>query len=216
MPLLLVVRHGQADGNLDHRFIGQTDVALDHKGREQAESLARHLVGRKIDRIISSDLSRAVDTVAPLAERLSLPIEIDRRLREIGNGEWSGLLPTEIAAGWPDLWMSYLKGADVQRPGGETWEEVRARVLDVVSDLEDFQGTVVLCTHGGPALNLARWAVGHLSGGNIFRGSLAAVANASITSIELPGPRLVSFNETIHLGAGALSPGVPYLPSAPS
>ena len=98
MTKLLVIRHGHAQGNAEHRFIGQTDVPLDDLGRLQARALAGRLQRPPIDRIVSSDLSRAIDTITPLAQALDLPIERDPRLREISNGEWSGLLPEEISA----------------------------------------------------------------------------------------------------------------------
>ncbi|MDP3985078.1 MAG: histidine phosphatase family protein [Acidimicrobiia bacterium] len=212
MPLVLVVRHGHVAGNAEHRFIGQTDVPLDDLGRSQASALSERLGRLPITRIISSDLARAVDTVRPTAERLGLPIATDARLREIHNGEWSGLLPNEIAEAWPEMWASYVGGADVRRPGGETWEEVRRRAVEVIEEQENVEGTVVLCTHGGPTLNLARWATGIPAGGNVFRGTLAAVANTSLTAIELPGPRLVIFNDSGHLAEPALDVHYPFEP----
>lgn len=199
MPLALIVRHAQAAGNVEHRFIGQSDVPLDSLGRRQAQALAARLAPIPISGIISSDLARAVDTMTPIAEHLGVTIRTDARLREINNGEWSGLLPSEIAERWPVLWEAYIWGDDVERPGGETWAEVRARSLSAISELTRLEGTVLICTHGGPALNLARWALGIPSGGNIFKGSLGAVANTGITAIELAGPRLISFNDVGHL-----------------
>ncbi len=199
MPLILVVRHGHAAGNAEHRFIGQSDVPLDDSGRAQAQALADRLAGQPISRIVASDLSRAIDTVTPLAARLGLPVETDRRLREIDNGEWTGLLPTDIAGKWPQLWEDYVGGVDVARPGGETWKQVRARAVEAVSDLASEPGTVVVCTHGGPTLNLAHWALGIPAGANVFKGPLAAVMNTAITVIDPSGPRLVSFNDTGHL-----------------
>lgn len=199
MSLLLVVRHGHAAGNAEHRFIGQSDVPLDDLGVAQARALCQRLAIQPIRRIISSDLRRATDTVAALAESLGIPLEVDSRLREIDNGAWTGLLPEEIARGWPGLWDSYVNGEDVHRPGGETWHAVRARAVDAVTELVGEQGLVLLCTHGGPALNLARWAVGIPPGGNVFRGSLGTLMNTSITTIEPSVPRLVGFNDIGHL-----------------
>ena len=199
MALVLVVRHGHAAGNAEHRFIGQSDVPLDEKGHAQAQALCDRLAGHALSRIVSSDLRRAVDTVTPLAARLGLPIEVDPRLREINNGEWTGLLPEEIANRWPELWNDYITGADVERPGGETWGLVRERVVAAVTDIATANAVALICTHGGPALNLARWALGIPPGGNVFRGPLGAVMNAAITTIDTDGPRLLSFNDAGHL-----------------
>lgn len=207
MTKLLVVRHGHAEGNAEHRFIGQTDVPLDELGHSQAEALANRLRTTPIDRIVSSDLRRTIDTISPLADAIGVLIERDPRLREISNGEWSGLLPTEISARWPDLWAAYRKGEDVFRPGGEQWATVRERVVASAREHAASGGVIVLCTHGGAALNLAMWAAGLPPGGNIFMGKLGALGNTSITTIEIltePGDevRLVGFNDVGHL-AGA-------------
>ncbi len=121
---LLVIRHGEAEGNHDHRFIGQSDVPLSDLGRRQADTVGAYLASKGVTRIISSDLQRAVNTARPLADRIGLDIEIDVRLREILNGDWAMHLPEEIEAGWPDLWRRYRSGEDVQRPNGETWGAV--------------------------------------------------------------------------------------------
>ena len=204
MTKLLVIRHGHAEGNAEHRFIGQTDVPLDDLGRRQAHALANRLKATAIDRIVSSDLSRAIDTITPLADAIGVSIERDPRLREISNGEWSGLLPEEISARWPDLWAAYRTGVDVLRPGGEQWATVRERVVASARDHAVSGGVIVLCTHGGAALNLAMWAAGFPPGGNIFMGKLGALGNTSITTIEVMAEkgaeaRLVGFNDVGHL-----------------
>ena len=204
MTKVLIVRHGHAQGNAEHRFIGQTDVPLDDVGRTQADALARRLHSSPIDRIVSSDLRRAMDTIQPLAEAIDVPIERDPRLREINNGEWSGLLPAEIERRWPALWVAYRTGEDVLRPGGEQWAAVRERAVTAVREHARTGSVIVLCTHGGPALNLALWAAGIPSGGNIFMSRLGALGNTSITTIEVDANsgaevRLLGFNDLGHL-----------------
>lgn len=206
MTKLLVVRHGHARGNAEHRFIGQSNVPLDELGHLQAQALAARLRESPIDRIVSSDLSRAIDTITPLAKAIGVSIERDPRLREISNGEWSGLLPEEISSRWPDLWAAYRAGEDVLRPGGEQWAAVRERVVTAAREHAATGGEIVLCTHGGAGLNLALWAAGFPSGGNIFMAKLGALGNTSITTIEIDPSRdearLVGFNDVGHL-AGA-------------
>jgi probable phosphoglycerate mutase len=217
MTKLLVIRHGHAQGNAEHRFIGQTDVPLDDVGRHQARALAKRLQVTPIDRIVSSDLRRAIDTITPLAEAIGVRIERDPRLREISNGEWSGLLPEEISARWPDLWAAYRAGDDVLRPGGEQWATVRERVVTSALEHADSGGVIVLCTHGGAALNLALWAAGFPAGGNIFMGKLGALGNASITTIEIDADsgneaRLVGFNDVGHLAGATPDLRLPFEP----
>jgi broad specificity phosphatase PhoE len=206
MTKFLVIRHGHAEGNAEHRFIGQSDVPLDELGHAQARALTARLQASPIDRIVSSDLRRAIDTITPLAEAIGLPVQHDDRLREINNGEWSGLLPTEIAARWPELWNAYRSGEDVLRPGGEQWSAVRERAVTAAREHATSGEVVVLCTHGGPALNLALWATGFPAGGNIFMSKLGALGNTSITTIEVDGDsehrvRLAGFNDIGHLSS---------------
>ncbi len=205
---LLLVRHGEAEGNKERRFIGQSDVPLSDLGRRQALAIADRLTEVPISRIVSSDLQRARDTVNPLAEMLQLAVETYKGLREIENGEWSGLLASEIEQLWPEMWDKYRLGEDVPRPGGERWADVRARVVEAVTEVADGAApgeVVVVSTHGGPALQLVMWAAGITWEGNIFRGSFGAILNASISTIRLPGPRLLGYNDVGHLAGGLLA-----------
>lgn len=197
MATLFVVRHGEAEGNSTHRFIGHSQTRLTELGRRQAEAVAERLSELPITRIVASDLMRCIETVEPLASRLGMEIETDRRLREVSNGEWTGLLPEEIAERWPSLWEDYAAGADVQRPGGETWQDVARRVLESVGELADGDGAVVVATHSGPTLILAMWAAGLQQSGNIFRSTFGAPHNASFTVIG-EGPRLIAYNDVGH------------------
>lgn len=209
---LLVIRHGQAEGNHDHRFIGQSDVPLSTLGRSQAVAVADHLASHGVERVVASDLGRAVDTAQPLADRLGLPVELDPRLREIRNGDWSMLLPHEVMAGWPELWARYRAGEDVPRPNGESWADVGVRVREVLEELALATARVTaVFAHGGPTLWSAYWALGLELDVSLFHGPLHPASNASITSISLPGPKLRAFNETGHL-PGDLAPDSDLLP----
>ncbi|HSL26615.1 MAG TPA: histidine phosphatase family protein [Acidimicrobiia bacterium] len=215
MRTVLVVRHARAKGNTEHRFIGQQDVPLDEIGRLQAAALTRRLLTLPITRIVSSDLARSLDTVQGLTRALGIDVEPDRRLREIDNGEWSGLLPTQIEEQWPSLWSAYVRGEDVDRPGGESWHIVRERATRAIAEhagTQSSDGILLIATHGGPALSAAMWAAGLAPGGNIFRRGLGAVGNTGITTIELTGPslsapRLAGFNDLGHLPPG-LAPAI--------
>lgn len=203
MIRLLLVRHGEAVGNREHRFIGQSDVPLTADGSDQVQLLTDRLAQIEITRVVSSDLQRAADTVAPTAERLGLPVSYDKRLREIANGEWADLVAADVAARWPDLWSQYRNGEDVLRPGGECWGDVQQRAVAAVEELIEGldDGEVVLIgTHAGPALGLLRWAVGLPAVGNVWTGPFGQLHNTSISTISVPGPRLHTVNDTGHLG----------------
>lgn len=203
MVTMLLIRHGEAEGNLEHRLIGQMDVSLSPTGRNQSLRLADALGDHRIDRIVSSDLSRAVDTLAPLADRLGLGIETDRRLREVDNGAWGGLLPDQVEERWPDLWERYRGGEDVVRPQGESWAEVAVRVLKALEDIATTSldhAVVAVGTHGGPILTTLHLAHGNRALGNVFAGPIDAVPNASITTIQMPPLEVVGIpGDVAHL-----------------
>jgi len=202
MGRLVLIRHGEAHGNREHRFIGQTDVPLTPLGQAQASAVGERLRHAAIDRVVASDLSRAFDTAAAIAATTDLTVDRVAALREIDNGEWAGLRPQDIAEGWPDLWHRYRGGEDVPRPGGERWADVRARTLAALEPLLAGEGTTVVASHGGPILVAANWAAGIAFTGNVFRGPLGGVLNTAITVID-EGPRLTAFNDVGHLTAFA-------------
>lgn len=211
MATLIVVRHGEAEGNQSHRFIGQSQVRLTEAGWSQARAVSDRLVGAGVTRVVSSDLVRCTETVAPLADALGVDVETDARLREIENGEWTGMLPEEIAAEWPELWNDYVRGSDVQRPAGERWADVASRVVPLVESLlAEEEATVVVGTHSGPTLIMARWASGSQVAGNVFQGHLGSLHNGSLTVLG-SGPRLLSFNDVGHL-ASLPDQGLPFAP----
>lgn len=88
--ILCLARHGETNWNIERRFQGQFDIALNARGRAQAEALARELAGAHFDRVYSSDLRRAMNTAAPIAQALGLPVLATQRLREKDDGAWQG------------------------------------------------------------------------------------------------------------------------------
>jgi probable phosphoglycerate mutase len=207
--MIAIIRHGRAVGNSEHRFIGWSDVPLDATGEAQSERVAPRLAEAGIERIVSSDIRRAVQTAAPLARLTGLDVETDRRLREIDNGEWTGLTPDQISARWPDLWASYVGGTDVHRPRGERWVDVRRRIVEALEEMGADGRPTVAITHAGPILLAAAWALKIGLPGNIFTGPLAIAGNTSVTTVE--AGKLVCYADAGHLGS---VPGldIPYEP----
>jgi broad specificity phosphatase PhoE len=149
---LLIWRHGRTDWNHTGRFQGQADVPLDDRGHLQAKTAAQVLAGFRPARIVSSDLSRARQTAAPLAELTGLPVTTDRRLREIHVGSWEGLTADQVAAVDPERAHRYFLGEDIRRSEtGETVAEVAARVTEVLTEVAEQASdgdTVVVVMHG--------------------------------------------------------------------
>lgn len=142
---LLLVRHGLSEWNATGRWQGWADPPLTDLGRQQALAAARG-VGA-VDVLVASDLQRARETAEIIGESVGMgPVLVDEGLRERHVGEYTGLTRAEIEERWPGALASYA-----DPPGGETRDEVVARVLDVISRLaEAHPGADVLAvSHGG-------------------------------------------------------------------
>ena len=152
---LLLVRHGETPWNREGRWQGQADPPLTPQGQAQAQALASALAARSSrpwSRIVTSDLCRASQTANALAEALSLPLELDRRLRERDVPGWSGRLREEIERTDPLNLRAFLSGDPSVRPGGgETDEELVARGGAAIKDLvQRFAGeSLILVSHLG-------------------------------------------------------------------
>ena len=88
---VLLIRHGQSEGNAEGRFGGHTATPLSPRGRLQAEATARILSSENLTAIYSSDLSRAVETAMPLARLTGLDVEQTDAFRERSVGVMEGL-----------------------------------------------------------------------------------------------------------------------------
>lgn len=151
MTRLILIRHGQTDWNAESRWQGQADVPLNSLGLEQAQRLANELAGAGIQVIYTSDMQRALQTVEPLARLTGLPVSIDPRLREINVGDWQGLLVSDIAARYGELfYRRQTDPAAFAPPGGETLKQVQSRaylVLDEILERHPHE-TVAIVGHG--------------------------------------------------------------------
>jgi broad specificity phosphatase PhoE len=141
MTTLLLARHGETDWNREGRWQGWADPPLNDLGRSQARELAEQLRATPFDAVYSSDLARAVETAEILAADHGVPIVLDRDLREIDIGSWSGLTRAEIMERFPDG----------KRPDGETHEQQATRVRAAVTRIAKAHpgGRVLVVGHGG-------------------------------------------------------------------
>jgi probable phosphoglycerate mutase len=142
-------RHGQTVWNAERRFQGQSDIPLDATGQAQADRAARLLAALHPALIVSSDLTRAARTAAPLARLTGLDVALDKDLRERHGGCWEGLTDTEIRERYP------AEHATWTPPDGEASPVVADRVAGAlhriaaaISDGPDGGGLAVVVSHG--------------------------------------------------------------------
>jgi len=151
---VVLLRHGRTEWNATGRFQGQLDAALDVMGKAQAIAAASAVAEMQPDAIVSSDLSRTVDTATAIGAEVGLDVALDPRLREIHLGTWQGLTRAEARERYPAEYAGWQAGEDRRRGDGETYEEVGKRATECVLEWLDELGagaTLVAVTHGGTA-----------------------------------------------------------------
>ena len=193
-------RHGETDFSREDRFCGDTDAPLNARGRAMAEALAEHYAGVAWAGLYASPMQRALDTVAPLAARVKLPVVQLAGLREISYGSWEGRSEKELR-GTPafDAWAA--DPAKNAPPGGETALSIAARANTALADLRAAHpdGNVLVVSHKATI----RILVCVLLGVDLarFRDRIG-MPEASVTQVEFRGargPLLVRLGDTAHL-----------------
>ena len=124
---IVLVRHGETDGESSIRFHGSSDVALAAEGRRQMQVVADELGDETFDLVAASPLRRSWQS-AWIASR-GAAVGLVPEFREVNFGRWEGLTREEIQAADPVLYEDWQQGAEgFEYPGGEARADFRARV----------------------------------------------------------------------------------------
>lgn len=134
--MIYLLRHGEIQEKEKGRMVGQTDLPLSEQGRKQARQWRDALADTRFALIAASDLSRASQTARIIAGKQADAVRISPRLREIDLGEWDGRSKDQIKTEFPRLWALRGQAFDrVRPPGGESFEDLQARVMPVFQKL---------------------------------------------------------------------------------
>ena len=204
MKTVYLIRHGETDHNADGRAMGQMDIPLNARGIGQARQTAEFLRKYPIERIVSSDLGRAMGTAEPLADALGLAVEPDARLRELSFGILEGKTVAECEALDPEAVTRWRSGDfDAALPGGESRRSLMKRTREVLEEIAAGPHVhVALFSHGGALNALHTHMINH---GNprspehiprAFRFHNAAVSMAAWAEDQW---RFLVVNSTFHL-----------------
>ncbi len=141
MRNLLLIRHGATSWNQQGRYQGQTDVPLSEEGIRQGKLLATALAHKPLDRVYSSDLTRASQTAQFIADKHKIQVHLDKRLREFTFGVAEGLTRDSLRRKYPSNSLI---------PGAETKDQVRKRVSQCINEIchQPDQLTIIV-SHGG-------------------------------------------------------------------
>ncbi|MDH7452406.1 histidine phosphatase family protein [Luteimonas composti] len=131
---ILLARHGETPWNAEGRYQGQEDIPLSPVGENQARLLGERLRDVRIDKAVSSPLTRAYQTAQfALGEVRAPMLTTEMGFMEIAHGTWEGLLASEIAARDPDRLRAWRDAPDtVQMPGGESLKQVFRRAWEAL------------------------------------------------------------------------------------
>ncbi len=201
---VLLVRHGQSQGNAERRFGGHSPTPLSELGHRQAEATARALLNERVTAVYSSDLLRAVQTAEPLARATGLDITRTHALRERSVGLMEGLTFEAAAAAHPDEYASLLR-RDFERvlAGGESYRQLLDRAAaELDRAVEQHRGgTLALFSHTGTICILALHLMGALDAPHLKPVWLSS-SNCGITRFHIEHGGLIrveALNDTRHL-----------------
>lgn len=144
---LFIVRHGETEWSRDGRHTSHTDLPLTDHGVEQARALNGQLTPGDFQLVLSSPRRRALDTAELAGFTGEHAPVVDEDLTEWFYGDYEGLTSDtihETDPGWT-VWSAPV-------PGGETADQVTARLTRVVERVRDSGVERALCFGHGHAL----------------------------------------------------------------
>lgn len=134
--VLWLVRHGESTWNTLGLAQGHCDQArLTRQGQRQARAVAAQLRDRPVGALYASDLRRALETAAPLAEVTGLEVTRDARLRERCLGVLEGAATAAIGPAANGLRGDQVVEPDARPDGGESLREFYRRVAGFADEL---------------------------------------------------------------------------------
>ncbi|MCL4686674.1 phosphoglycerate mutase family protein [Myxococcota bacterium] len=146
---LVLVRHGESEGNSQQRLIGSGDPSLSKAGRDHMRAARAQLAGQVIDAVVASPARRSWQSAQVLTG--GAPIRLEADFREIHFGRWEGRKVEDLAASDPALYQQWREGAPgFEYPGGELRAQFRERVERGLARLMESGATsALLVVHKG-------------------------------------------------------------------
>lgn len=197
---LILIRHGEAEHHLNGLTGGWTDSSLSPRGREQARRTAQavpRLLNGNTFALYASDLQRAFQTAAPIAEALGVSMISNPGLREFNNGRAAGMTREQAKAiaipiSHPTIdWIPY--------PGAESWRLMEKRVSACMDQIAQETERAIIVSHGNSSVAVVHWwlGLGEPSWKVYFEFDPCSITRLTISNL---GERTISkLNDTAHL-----------------
>ena len=163
MTIVVLVRHGETEGNVQQLWHGAMDAPLTRRGRLQVTATAAYVADchrvQPIDQFYVSPLPRARSTAQAVAQAIGLEPQVEDDLREFDLGDWEGRSFRDLKE-TEDLWGRWTADPDFAPPNGESPRSFSLRAQSIVRSLADRHPgqTLLVVTHGGIICHvLAAW-----------------------------------------------------------
>ncbi|MFL2537452.1 MAG: histidine phosphatase family protein [Candidatus Azotimanducaceae bacterium] len=195
---LMFIRHGETQANQQQLAYGVTESPLNEKGIGQAQATGKRLTAwpTTYDRILSSPLSRALETAKWVNAGLDLPLEIEPGLIESDLGDWEGITYQQMHDyGYA---VKSIKDDAFEGHGGESPNTVYARVeAALTKTLSRYPNENIICvSHGSAIAHGMAW----LMKTRPKFGYQYLMHNGAITEVRLdPEPSVLTLNDYGHL-----------------
>lgn len=201
MTRILLIRHGNTDGNRTGVFQGTMDTPLNEMGCQQAEFLAGRLQDFDLDAVYSSPLRRALETADHICERRGFAPIIVQELHELFGGDLQGNDTATNIRKYPGAMATMRDRPDLfYAPRGESTVEVYARTVSTMKEIAQrhLDQFVAVVTHG----HFIEAYLSYVQSGTLSHMKRCIVNNASITELhflDVPRPILAQFNDDSHI-----------------
>jgi len=137
LPLIVFVRHGEADNNVKRMLVGRhIESHLTESGIQQAKDTGQHLRKMKIDGVYVSPVTRAIETAKIICEINQLEYQTDERLYEIELGDLVGMNYDEVIEKHGNLFLKFYSGDDpiLDSYGIESFSAVKKRIRNLLDE----------------------------------------------------------------------------------
>jgi broad specificity phosphatase PhoE len=191
MSRIFLLRHAHSTANEKGILAGRMPkVALSKEGLKQREELSFRLIGASFDQVISSPITRCIETIKPIFESPTLIEEF----QEVDYGDWTGKKMSSLYRNksWRDI---HRHPGSVRFPNGETLPEVQTRALRGLDTyLHPKSKNVLISTHA----DVVKVLILHALGTHINNIDKISIDNASFSIIEKNGNeyRVLKVNDT--------------------
>ncbi|MCI8936370.1 MAG: histidine phosphatase family protein [Lachnospiraceae bacterium] len=155
---LYLVRHGETDWNIASKIQGQTDIALNEKGRRQAEEFAARIIQEhyQIEGIYTSFKQRALETSKIIGAALGIEPKVQPGLEEICLGKWEGYTWKQVKELFGEEYRIWHDNRRYEAPPeGESYQQLLDRLLPAMHEIAEKEtGNVLIVTHSAVIMTL--------------------------------------------------------------